>query len=164
MKKILIISDTHGDKRKYREVIEKEKPDVTIHAGDFCINYDVISQDFDYIVAGNNDFEGEEILDFEIEGLKFRLMHGHQFPMFHGNLKAKHEYLYNYAKDNDIDILITGHTHIEYFYNQNETTIINPGSLIMPRNTSLSPTYAILLIDNKKIINNNFEDVIMQFN
>ncbi len=160
MKKVLIMSDTHGDKRLYKKILDKENPDISIHAGDFCCDFDDIKKYFDYIVLGNNDFDGPEILDFKIEGLSIRLMHGHQFPNFLGNQLKRNEYLLNYAKDSKLDILITGHTHIEYLNFEDNILVLNPGSLIMPRNTFLKPSYAIINIDNGKILNTTFEQVI----
>lgn len=79
MKKILIVSDTHGDKTFFKEIIDIEKPDIKIHCGDFCVDIELIRKNFDYFVAGNNDFEGERIVDFKIDDFKCRLMHGDQF-------------------------------------------------------------------------------------
>lgn len=159
MKKILLISDTHGDRTKFKEIIAKENPDITIHAGDFCIDYDEITNYCDYVVAGNNDYEGKEVLDFEIENLKFRLMHGHQFMKSLFSQSKRNYELYEYAKENKIDILVTGHTHIETMFYHNDVLVINPGSLQLPRNTSMRKSYAVIYIDNKKIIDLDFEKV-----
>lgn len=160
MKKIVIISDTHGDKVNYKRILEQEKADIAIHAGDYCINYDIVKESFDYVVCGNNDFEGQEILDFEIEGFKIRLMHGHQFPTFLSNRQKLYRYLLDYVKDNQIDILITGHTHIEHYMNANNNIILNPGSLSFPRNSTITRTYAVLELDNKTVINDDFFKII----
>lgn len=165
MKKILIMSDTHGDRKLYKKIIEIERPIISIHAGDFCIDYDEIKKDFNYIVAGNNDFEGPDILDFEIDGIKFRLIHSHQFPSFGGNATKRNEFLKEYCLDSNIDVLITGHSHLEYFeYFDNNKAILNPGSLTMPRNKMLKSSYAILYIENGKIVNKDFEKTIKYLN
>lgn len=159
MKKLLLISDTHGDSKTYKEIIQLEKPDFTIHAGDYCMNYNEIKNNVDYIVCGNNDYEGPEILDFKIENFNIRLMHGHQF-IKHLFSQTKRNYnLYEYAKENQKDILITGHTHIETMFYFNNVLVINPGSLTLPRNTSKRKSYAILHLDNNKIVNLSFDSV-----
>jgi predicted phosphodiesterase len=35
IKKILILSDTHGDEKKYKKIIKKQNADIVIHAGDY---------------------------------------------------------------------------------------------------------------------------------
>ncbi|MDE5949552.1 MAG: metallophosphoesterase [Malacoplasma sp.] len=160
MKKILIISDTHGDKTFFKEIIKKENPDIKIHAGDFCIDESIIKNNFDYYVAGNNDFYGPRIVDFEIDGFKCRLMHGDQFGYSVPGYEKREEYLVEYATKNKIDILFSGHTHIESVYLKDEILIINPGSLMYPRNFNQMKSYAILYIENNKFKSTNFEDII----
>lgn len=80
--KILIVSDTHGNISNLTKVINNNKYDYVIHAGDFCVGYSEIKKYVDYVVAGNNDFEGEKELFFEIDGIKFVLLHGEYFDSF----------------------------------------------------------------------------------
>lgn len=160
MKKILIISDTHGDKSFFKEIIEKEKPDIKIHCGDFCVDIDLIKENFDYFVAGNNDNQSERIVDFKIEDFKCRLLHGDQFgyPIL-GTLKREMR-LYEYAKENNVDILFSGHTHIEQIFVKDNILLLNPGSLVYPRNVNHMRSYAVLNIEGNKIKSLDFEDVI----
>ena len=160
MKKILVISDTHGDKSFFKKIIEKEKPDIKIHAGDFCVDESLIKNNFDYYVAGNNDNQGPRIVDFEIEGFKCRLMHGDQFGYSSPGYERREDKLVEYSLENKIDILFSGHTHIEAVYFKDNVLIINPGSLMYPRNFNNMKSYAVLYIGDKKIKSTNFEDVI----
>lgn len=79
MKKILLISDTHGDETTYKVLIQQHQPYLALHAGDYCSDEKAIQKHFDYYVAGNNDFSGPRIVNFQIEKLNCRLMHGDQF-------------------------------------------------------------------------------------
>lgn len=159
MKKILIMSDTHGDYVFYKNIIAKEKADLVVHAGDFCIEISEMKKNFDFFVAGNNDYEGERIVNFQYENLNFQVMHGDQFGSSIFEFKKREEKIWQYAKDNKIDVLINGHTHIESFLYKDNIMVINPGSLSLPRNSIGKKSYAILYIENKKIINLEFEKI-----
>lgn len=160
MKKILIVSDTHGDLVSLKKVIKRENPDYIIHAGDYCIDNKEIEKYTDYFVRGNNDFFGKEYDIFLIENVSFFLCHGHNFVNLIANNKKISESICKILQEKNIDIGIFGHTHIEYFKKINDKIIINPGSLILPRNQAKVPTYAIIHIDNEKIIESNINEVI----
>ncbi len=160
MKKILVISDTHGDTSFFKKIIKKENPDIKIHAGDFCVDENLIKNNFDYYVAGNNDFIGPRIVDFKIDEFNCRLMHGDQFGYSSPGYAKREDYLVEYAIENNIDILFSGHTHIESVYFKNNVLIINPGSLMYPRNVNKMKSYAVLYIENKKFKSVNFEDIV----
>lgn len=152
-KKILIVSDTHGDLESLIELIESDYYDYVVHAGDFCVPLHDIKPHVDFIVAGNNDFEGEHELYFEIDEIKFLLTHGHTFTNFYIDEKQRYKHIAYYAQERDVDVIITGHTHVEFENIYGGILCINPGSLRYPRNKYNIPTYAVLEIDNKKISN-----------
>lgn len=163
MKKILIVSDTHGSIDSIKSVIKKEKPDYTIHAGDFCVDIDFMKEHFSHFVAGNNDVEGSEILEFSIDNINFVLTHGHRIITFFSFHNTKMERLNEFLISKNADVLIFGHTHIEMFEKNNDLFILNPGSLVYPRNTNSKKTYMILHIDNGKILEKNLNDSIRYF-
>lgn len=70
----------------------------------------------------------------------------------------------NFLKNNKCDVLLFGHTHKPYFFQNQKYTIINPGSINLPRQESLKKSYAILFIDNGKILNSNFNEIIKFIN
>lgn len=147
MAKILIISDTHGDKKIFLDVIKHENPDYVIHAGDYQVDITFISRYVDYFVRGNNDNEGEKMKLFDIDGIKFYLSHGDSFsPFFFKGPIGKQ--IINTAKKYRANVAITGHTHKEEIERDQDVLRINPGSLIYPRNSRGIPTYAILHINN----------------
>ena len=55
--------------------------------------------------------------------------------------------LYRFAKDNNIDFVVFGHTHIPIYETIDNITFINPGSLAYPRGGS-NKAFGILTIDN----------------
>lgn len=152
MTKILIISDTHGDKNNIINLIELEKPNYVIHAGDFCVSVTFISKYVDYFVGGNNDVDGEKIKLFDIEEIKFFLTHGHQY-FFIGRNKG----IINDAKLYGARVAITGHTHIEEIIEKDGILLINPGSLSFPRNKTNEKTYVVLIIDKNNIISSEIK-------
>lgn len=164
MKKVLILSDTHGDYVVFKKIIDLEQPDVTVHAGDFCIDVQEMHNNFDYFVAGNNDFDGERIVDFELENFKIRVMHGDQFGNSIFNINDRNQKILEYARENKIDILINGHTHIESMLYKDNILVINPGSLSLPRNMAGKKSYAILILEKEKILNNKFEEIFKYIN
>lgn len=117
-KKIGIISDTHGLLRP--NVIEILKTcDCIIHAGDFD-RAQILDELWPlasmYAVRGNNDFWARELqrsLSFEIEGVKFFLVHD------------KADVAWNLG---DTNVVIFGHSH-KYFNEMIDGRLwLNPGS------------------------------------
>jgi predicted phosphodiesterase len=78
MSKILVISDNHGEIDLMMQVIQKERANLIVHAGDHGIPLEFMKANFNYFVGGNNDYDGEEIQNFVYDGFKFMLVHGHQ--------------------------------------------------------------------------------------
>lgn len=124
MKKVLVISDTHGDKELIKEVQQKEKPDVTLHLGDFARDLEG-----GYAVKGNCDAFSKEPLEriLDIEGLKILMVHGHV-----EGVKGSLEGLFYKAKVKEVDIALFGHTHRPFGAEVEDIFIFNPGSLRFP--------------------------------
>ncbi|GHU33406.1 hypothetical protein FACS1894166_08780 [Bacilli bacterium] len=57
MPKILVISDNHGNELLMRKVIDSEKAELVVHAGDYGISVATMKQLFDHFVIGNNDYD-----------------------------------------------------------------------------------------------------------
>lgn len=147
--KIGIISDTHGDMKSIEKAILYLKEcDLIIHAGDSIDDAEYIhyATDIDVkSVKGNCDLygiDGEYELIFEVDNKRFFLCHGHNYDVKYG-LK----YLYSLAKDNQIDIVIFGHSHVPLYKKLDNILFINPGSLSYPRGGS-ERTFGILTMDD----------------
>ena len=133
--KIGIISDTHGNMSSIKKTIPHlKKCDLIIHAGD-CVDdaeYLYYATDVEVkSVKGNCDLytspESYE-LTFNINSKKFFLCHGHYYDVKYGL-----DSLLKFAKENDIDIVVFGHTHIPLYKVIDNIIFINPGSTIYPR-------------------------------
>lgn len=119
MKRIIVLSDTHGLLRS--EMLEYlSHADVIIHGGDINTK-DIVDKLREYaplyIVRGNNDRKWAEdlpqSLTFAIEGIRFFLIH---------NKKDIPPDL------SDVDMVIYGHSHKYACENRNGILWLNPGS------------------------------------
>lgn len=151
MLKILSVSDTHGRNERWEKVIKKELPDLVLHSGDHCTSENIMNLYANYWVAGNNDYIGNEIEIFKIEDLKFILLHGHQANR--SNYEIWKNKLSEFAKPYNPDVLIYGHSHIQDVDEINGIKMINPGSLELPRNKEMQPTYITFEVDQNQIKN-----------
>lgn len=144
--KVVIISDSHGNVSKFKDIIILEKPEVVIWTGDCSSDAEIESYIYSdikfYIVRGNCDlydtkFNDEEII--EIEGKKIFLTHGHLYEVKRNILKLEKE-----AEIKKVDVVCFGHTHQPYLELKNSIYYFNPGALKDGR-------YGTLEIKNKKI-------------
>lgn len=133
MKKILVISDSHGNHSRLEKIIKNELPfDYIIHCGDgikdlFHVglpeNVKVIR------VCGNVDsasgcFDIEEYALIEIEGIKFFAIHGHMYDVKNG-----YGFLVERGLREGADVVLFGHTHIKMFQ-KGSPALFNPGPAI----------------------------------
>ena len=129
--KILICSDSHKRLDYFQKVMELEKPEMVLFAGDHSTDAMEISYVYEKIpfkiVRGNTDYYDRETgdeLKFEINGKKFLLLHGH-----YQGVKSNLNELEKKAKEEAIDICIFGHTHREVIIEKEGITYLNPGAL-----------------------------------
>lgn len=136
--KILLVSDSHGHNEILKNLV-RQYPNMNFyfHAGD--------SQSSPYEIApfisvkGNCDYD-EDFMDH----IKINTPYG--------NLYMAHKPLINpnIIKENDIKILINGHTHVPQIKKVEDLYILNPGSVVYPRSGN-SPSYMIIDIEKDKI-------------
>ncbi|MGL6124931.1 MAG: metallophosphoesterase family protein [Metamycoplasmataceae bacterium] len=150
MKKLIILSDTHGNTKIIDKILNSNQYDIAIHAGDYECDTNYMIKHFDYVVRGNNDFDNTKSeLYFEIEGLKFYLQHGHLIGSY-SDLDNR-IFMEEVIKKLDVDVIIHGHTHVTKIVNlENNKFIINPGSTLIPRGGS-EASYLLATVDNDKI-------------
>lgn len=153
--KLLIISDTHTDSITKLPMELRDaaaKADGIIHAGD-VVGYKVI-HDLKHInknvyaVKGNMDPAlGDEYLPakrvLELKGFRIGIAHGEGSPY-----GIENRLLYTFENDN-VDIIIFGHTHSPFWGVIGGVHFLNPGS---PTNKRSEPyhTYAILTLEEGK--------------
>ena len=141
MGQILIISDSHFLRKKDLDQFIASIPhiDATIHCGDIYLGYkpgDIANL---YMCKGNNDFADiPYISHFTIDNTTFTITHGHRNNYAYNPTTLK-QLLIEYPAD----VICFGHTHIPYFYQDEDIIIINPGSLTLGRSYPKKNTYAI---------------------
>ncbi|AAL81916.1 metallophosphoesterase [Pyrococcus furiosus DSM 3638] len=153
--KVGVLSDTHIPKAYFPpqifEFLKKRNVQYIIHAGD------ITSKEFlekleevapVIAVKGNMDrIDLPEEEKIEIGNFSILILHGHQFLSLNlDNLTYK-------ALEEEVDILVFGHTHRPYYnvvrsYGR-EIILLNPGSPTLPRMSE--PTFAILEVSNEDI-------------
>lgn len=150
MKRLLILSDSHGDTDRCINIINKfeGRLDAVIHAGD-CVrdaeDLTFIYPDMPiYYVRGNNDMfttaQGDLLV--EMDGVRIFVTHGHEYRV---KYEMKYTTLSRRAEAVDADLCVFGHTHIPYTDFVGKMTVLNPGSV------RFGGTYAIAEIENGKV-------------
>lgn len=149
MKKILVVSDTHGHDDNFYRVLDLEEPlDGIIHCGDFEGSEGRFALAADcpvYFVAGNNDFFSDlnRELEFEIAGHSCFATHGHHYlvSMDLENIKAE-------GIARGAEMIFFGHSHKPVARNSDGIYLFNPGSLSYPRQEGRRPSYLILNLED----------------
>lgn len=128
--RILVISDTHGDPLSFKEVIQTHSSaEIIVHCGDGDREADFIKNNYKdkmvVAVKGNCDF-GSTLPSTEIFsacGKKIMVTHGHLY-----NAKSTLYNLLCSAKENQVDIILFGHTHNPISTCVDDIYMLNPGS------------------------------------
>lgn len=154
--KMIVIADTHLTKARKllpkRLIKELEKSELIIHAGDW-ISMDVCNELERYApvkgVFGNAD--GADITGrfpfkdlFEVYGYTIGLTHGH------GENKTTEKRVRDVFSDDEVDIIIFGHSHIPMLRYINHTLLLNPGSPTYKRKL---PYYSFAILELGKEMN-----------
>ncbi|QHE52631.1 metallophosphoesterase [Pontibacillus sp. HMF3514] len=133
--KIVVISDTHMTKKGKtlpQAVVEDFKDtNVIIHAGDWSTSdlYNELSSYAEvYGVYGNVDGEDikelmEDKIILEFEGYRIGVVHGH------GEKKTTEKRVIEAFHEEQVDMIIFGHSHLPLTRWYNKTLLFNPGSL-----------------------------------
>ncbi len=156
--RVIVVSDSHGEKKNVlsvSKIAREENVNKIIHLGD---DYD----DADFLVEqgiqlervpgvysayyAEKDVDNRKIVEFE--GWKLLLTH----------TKEKHENDLpddispeDMVRDNKVNIVLYGHTHIPAIAKQGNVYLINPGHLKSTDKKGFEPSYAILDIDKQTI-------------
>ena len=146
MKKILVMSDTHGKKAAIAAAIARcADADCIVHLGDYSQDAAIVrslTKKPVYAVRGNCDFSSNAPYEIAltVEGVRIVAVHGHQQSVKLSLLK-----LGMLAMEKEADIVLFGHTHLptEQFYAG--ATLYNPGSLGEPRGVRSS--FGVITVD-----------------
>ena len=156
-KKILVLSDNHGNLTNLKYILEafQGEYDVLVHCGDSEFEREMVAALTDrpvYLAEGNCDYDfsgdGEEI--FELAEHICFVTHGHRYGVNWGE-----EELLERAQEMGADIVFYGHTHCPacQYYEEENIWIFNPGSIALPRKIPREPTFLIVeLSEEGKVI------------
>ena len=145
---LLVISDTHGMHDHAYDVIKRVKPDVMYHLGDAQGWEDSLISLADCpaeCVRGNCDFASPLPYDIVTKLGKHNvfLTHGHMY-----DVKFSLWGLVDAAKERGCDVVMYGHTHYPLITEKEGVTIVNPGSISLPRQPGRLPSFVVCDIDN----------------
>lgn len=122
--KVLVLSDSHGDSAIVEEIRKKEKPDLTLHLGDF-------GRDLRNGIAVRGNCDGLTSLPAKrlltLKGHKILLSHGHE-----ENVKMGLHRLFYLAREEEADIVLYGHMHERLKKRIEDILFLNPGSVTRP--------------------------------
>ena len=166
MKRVLVISDSHGGIKEMEKVLKKEKYDISIHLGDSGATEEWLTKNFDYYLSGNNDIfqldkkQKEKVI--EVENFLIAITHGDDYEasfreMIKFNERVSRYKLIKLCRDIRVNAILYGHSHIKDDTKLKDYRIINPGSFLYPRDDRQG-TYLILEIDNNSIKNIEFKN------
>ena len=149
-----LISDTHIPDRARiipQKVLDEFKDvDLIIHAGDLTVQ--AVIDELEEIapvmaVQGNMDrvagLDLPKARVIDVEGLKIGVAHGEVYP------RADTQQLLYLARQLEVDILVTGHSHQPKIEQIEDVLLINPGSPIVPR--LADRTVMLLEVIDKKV-------------
>ncbi len=129
--RLLVFSDSHGDKNSMLEAIQAQPSARTIiFLGDGMGDLEYAQLRFPeksfYAVSGNCDLASMEPLTrlLEFEGQRIMMTHGHEYHVKFGIREATHT-----AHRNQCQLLLYGHTHQPAVTYDDGLYIMNPGSL-----------------------------------
>ena len=154
--KILVVSDSHGDRQALLHLKEQyeHEVDAMIHCGDSELqSNDQALQNF-ICVKGNCDldarFSNESVRD--LGGYRFFITHGHLY-----NVRMTLQNLSYKAEEVGANIVLFGHTHyVGSELGTDQVLYVNPGSILLPRGRN-EKTYAILDLKEKEVIVNIYD-------
>ncbi len=139
--KILVMSDSHGNKANMLRAVEKTAPGLIIHLGDCVRDTDCLERHYPSIplwrVRGNCDF-GSFAPEYgleEVDGVRILFAHGHNH-----NVKLNMDSFCNSVCFSGAKLGLFGHTHRAVWHQIAGIEILNPGSIGEHRN----PTFAVI--------------------
>ena len=149
-----LISDTHIPDRARiipQNVLDAFKDvDLIVHAGDLTIQ--AVIDELEEIapvmaIQGNMDrvagLELPKARTFDVEGVQIGVAHGEVYP------RADTQQLLYLAKQLEVDILVTGHSHQPKIEQVEDVLLLNLGSPIVPR--LADRTVMLLEVNDKNV-------------
>jgi len=148
--KVLVLSDSHGAilDSQINKIQQHGSYDILIHCGDKYKDAQKFADKLNineiYQVPGNCDFDvndKELVIAKVIENKNVLITHGHIY-----NVKENMKKLMKFAKDNNVDAVLYGHTHQSHNEIIDNILFFNPGSTIFPKDGRAS--FGIIVISD----------------
>ena len=146
MIKILVVSDSHGNKNDLISLVNETEFNYMFFLGDTLKDVENLKVNNLIKVRGNwdYDFATKTVEIVEIDNFKFMLLHGVGY-----GVKQGIGYLIKEAEKEKVNFVCYGHTHTSKLEYVNGIGYLNPGAFSYVKGGR--KTYAIITIDNKKI-------------
>lgn len=147
MKKIVVMSDNHGDDYAMEWIKELESDaDYYVHCGDSEASDKRLLNGY-ICVQGNNDWNLDlpRFAKFKAEGLTFLVTHGQFYGYFN-----REKLMMVDLKKHRCDVMLSGHSHIPHYAKIDKYQFLNPGSTRLPRGGS-ARGYAVIYVDGKNL-------------
>lgn len=150
-----VLSDTHIPTRSDQipqELLErfrKENVDLIVHAGDL-VSLEVKNEleEIAPVVAVCGNMDPQEVCD-ELPKTGIVEINKFRIGVIHNTINPLSQKMRMLARENDLDMVIFGHTHRNNLEEKKEIYYLNPGSPTQPIMDSAS--YALVEISKKKI-------------
>lgn len=156
-KRIIAVSDSHGDNQALCEAFEQAKRmgriDVAVFLGDGISDFEklrpwLMADGTDcYAVRGNNDWSSQEPSEivFRVNGVRIYACHGHNRYVKYGL-----DRLWYAAREREAQVVLYGHTHQEKVDLEYGMTLVNPGSAGERRKNRCA--YAEILVEDNGFV------------
>ena len=151
--KILVISDSHGNRSAVKSVFERMENsfDIAVHLGDGEDDLFPVKEKYPDIrimqARGNCDIRPHPLSQIiETEGGNIFVTHGHMYGV-KGGLGG----LASAAYLSGCKIALFGHTHCRHESREDGIYLINPGSCAIPHD-GLPPSFGVLTVEKTGIL------------
>lgn len=143
--KLLVLSDSHGEKEAMRLAVRRERPDAVVHLGDHAADAFALAQEFYALsisyVRGNCDYSFPPCAETYVrtlDGVKIFAAHGHRYGVKRDLLPFAMAALEQGAR-----LALFGHTHRPFCEEYGGVLLVNPGAC-----GGRNPTYASIILEN----------------
>lgn len=143
--RILVVSDSHGDRRIVEELKQRYQGqvDALFHNGDSELAENEVDWQPMLVVRGNCDYEEAypENRVTEIGGVTIAQTHGHLY-----GINYSWRWIERWAQEVGADICLYGHLHVPDAQMREGVLFVNPGSICQPRGSIKERLYALVTI------------------
>lgn len=155
--KLLIVSDSHGNKQILNDLVSKytDKVDAFVHCGDSELSSKDLIWEMVETVRGNCDYDigYKDLVINRNFDYHYAILHGHNHEV-----KWSLEPMKELAKKAKVSLVFYGHSHILKVDNEDGVFFINPGSIQSPRGNIMERTYCMLSIGDDSVIIEIYND------